>query len=534
MEKEQDKVSVTSSPGKLLKRAKTWEISDSENEEESVSVMKSDIKDPDPQINTELLRDEESRTIVAGEISLYEQESPDVDTETKDLQCGDLKAGTEDSSGCIKEDNEQPSVEINTSTLSLSLPGSNNLSTVKKAKRRKSPEELQAERAQTEERKREKEAKKLENERIRNLEKEEKDKRKASALALKLLRPDQCGKYMTVQVDAGLLQAAGSDDVLEALRAAGYNCSIEPHTVPCSIMWRREMPIDWTCVEGLELCKGEEDEMMILVEPKDFLTSVHGYIQAPVTSRDSETPESVFGMAKKYPEKKITLVVLGLQDYRRCQRLSRKMERHSLEATDGCDSQDSQSESPVTRRQIDEVLVYLQLHQETEVLYLDTWKEFGQHVCAMTKSLAQRPFRMHWEAQTYSFCTSTGTWRGWGPRGSLSGLPLTWRRQIQQFNRVSPAMAAAITEAYPSPQLLLQAYAECSTERKRQSLLCALRVPRKAGAVEDVDDQDEHGQVTQDIDQAPARERRIGPDLSRRIWLFMSSTNPELVLDLSS
>lgn len=37
-----------------------------------------------------------------------------------------------------------------------------------------------------------------------------------------------------------------------------------------------------------------------------------------------------------------------------------------------------------------------------------------------------------------------------------TGLWQVWKRQIQQFNRVSPATAAAIAEAYPSPSLLLQ------------------------------------------------------------------------------
>lgn len=37
-----------------------------------------------------------------------------------------------------------------------------------------------------------------------------------------------------------------------------------------------------------------------------------------------------------------------------------------------------------------------------------------------------------------------------------TGLWQVWKRQIQQFNRVSPATAAAIAEAYPSPSLLVQ------------------------------------------------------------------------------
>lgn len=39
---------------------------------------------------------------------------------------------------------------------------------------------------------------------------------------------------------------------------------------------------------------------------------------------------------------------------------------------------------------------------------------------------------------------------------SGKGLFEVWKRQIQQFNRVSLEMAEAIASAYPSPQLLNQ------------------------------------------------------------------------------
>lgn len=37
-----------------------------------------------------------------------------------------------------------------------------------------------------------------------------------------------------------------------------------------------------------------------------------------------------------------------------------------------------------------------------------------------------------------------------------SGLSQVWSSQIQQLNRISPAVASAVTAAYSSPQLLLQ------------------------------------------------------------------------------
>lgn len=64
--------------------------------------------------------------------------------------------------------------------------------------------------------------------------------------------------------------------------------------------------------------------------------------------------------------------------------------------------------------------------------------------------------RKHREKQFFSFCAK-GKWAS-GVHISKEGKGLreTWLKQIQQFNRVSPAVASAVAQAYPSPSLLLQ------------------------------------------------------------------------------
>lgn len=41
------------------------------------------------------------------------------------------------------------------------------------------------------------------------------------------------------------------------------------------------------------------------------------------------------------------------------------------------------------------------------------------------------------------------------------GLLEVWKRQIQQFNRVSVEVASAVVAAYPSPQLLIKVRGPC-------------------------------------------------------------------------
>lgn len=162
--------------------------------------------------------------------------------------------------------------------------------------------------------------------------------------------------------------------------------------------------------------------------------------------------------------------------------------------------------------EVEEALVLLQLWANLDVLLVASWQELSQHVCAFTKALAQRPFKQFQESGTFSFSTA-GRWVA-GERVTRDGTGLrgAWWRQIRQFNRVSPAVADAVVTAFPSPRLLQQAYSACGTDQERLALLADLPVKVDEGA----------------------RPRRVGPDLSRRICLFLTSTNPDLLLDLSS
>uniref|UniRef100_A0A3Q0RG95 ERCC4 domain-containing protein n=1 Tax=Amphilophus citrinellus TaxID=61819 RepID=A0A3Q0RG95_AMPCI len=150
------------------------------------------------------------------------------------------------------------------------------------------------------------------------------------------------------------------------------------------------------------------------------------------------------------------------------------------------------------------VLVYLQLYKNMSVVFLDGWGEITDHVCAVTKALSKRPFKYGAELP---FCVD-GSWAsGVRVEKDGSGLIQVWGKQIQQLNRVSPAVASAVTASYPSPQLLLQAYKSLGSEEERKGLLAGLSV--KSGG----------------------KERRIGPEISARVYRCFTAHNPQLVLD---
>ncbi|XP_010565335.1 PREDICTED: probable crossover junction endonuclease EME2 isoform X3 [Haliaeetus leucocephalus] len=288
---------------------------------------------------------------------------------------------------------------------------------------------------------------------------------------------------MEVCADPGLLKDPGSDAWVKVLSSLDCKYSFEPQAIPCSITWRRNMP---------------------------NTLSTPSFVNAPSASQPDLNQVLPLADLEGSSTKTYSLAVIGLDAYRRCN------QEHSRQQALSPGKQSSSSqpgpELCMTQEEILEALVVLQLWGNIEVLFLDTWQEFGQHVSALTKAIGKRPYKRQLESQELRFCTAGA----WASRVRLekdgTGLWQVWKRQIQQFNRVSPATAATIAEAYPSPSLLLQAYEECSTEDEKRLLLSDIPVKLDVSS----------------------KDRRVGPDLSRRIYLFMVSTDPDLVLDLST
>ncbi|XP_036165335.1 probable crossover junction endonuclease EME2 isoform X1 [Myotis myotis] len=325
------------------------------------------------------------------------------------------------------------------------------------------------------------------------------EQRRAEAEALRLLRPKQALRRLAVRVDPAILEDAGADILMEALGSLGCEYHIEPQRPARSLRWSRVKPEPCPCSVPPEVWAAGEQELLRLLEPEEFLQGVFQLTQicGPACSVPWISPESPTCLH---------LAVIGLDAY---------LWSHQPNAQEM-----QQPESPGVARaevavgwpEVEEALVLLQLWANLDVLLVASWQELSQHVCAFTKALAQRPFKQFQESGTFSFCTA-GRWTA-GERVTKDGTGLrgAWWRQIRQFNRVSPAVADAVVTAFPSPRLLQQAYLACSTDQERLALLADLPVKVDEGA----------------------RPRRVGPDLSRRICLFLTSTNPDLLLDLSS
>ncbi|KFO34730.1 Putative crossover junction endonuclease EME2 [Fukomys damarensis] len=291
-------------------------------------------------------------------------------------------------------------------------------------------------------------------------------------------RPEQALQRLVVRVDPAVLEDPGSDILMEALSALGCECRIELQSPARSLQWSGLKPDPQAPSVLPEVWATEDQELLLLLEPEEFLQGVT----------------------------QLTQVLAFLCMGHRSHQLSAQRPQQPV-----C-PEVAQTQMTIGWPEVEEALVLLQLLRNMDVLLVASWQELSRHVCSFTKALAQRPSKQYRDSQAFSFCTG-GRWAsGQKVARDGSGLQGVWWRQIQQFNRVSPAVADAVVGAFPSPRLLQQALLDCSTDQERLGLLADLPVKAHKGR----------------------QHRRVGPDLSRRICLFLTTTNPDLLLDLGS
>lgn len=349
---------------------------------------------------------------------------------------------------------------------------------------------------------------------------EEKERKKNLAKVLKAQRPGECQKYITVVLDPVLLQVEGGAQIHAALQSANYSCVVESQAVPCSITWRRKSVLS-QAEDGNEWT--EEPNLLVLLGLEEFLSMVRSYKQkAQGCAEQKETLQSfVACVMEKMPGKILALTVVEVEKYFRCLRAqSKKRLQHATvnrsQAEDRGDQRKKQVMDPgreITRLDVEDALVDLQLCTRVQVTFFESWEELGEFATMFTKAVAEAPFKREQQNTGFSFYLENKWCRGVKVDHSGKGLFEVWKRQIQQFNRVSGEMAEAVVSAYPSPQLLLQAYSRCSSEQERENMLANIPVRRGTGVT--------------------ATYRRVGPDLSRRIYLQMTSHDPDLYLDVT-
>ncbi|KAK3724992.1 hypothetical protein QZH41_017466 [Actinostola sp. cb2023] len=297
------------------------------------------------------------------------------------------------------------------------------------------------------------------------------------------------GLNIEVCLDPALLSTKEARDgnvnpIIEKLTSLGVSYSLQTHPVPESITWKRAA-VEHTIGEDCQIHKQKTltDETHVLVHlATDLFISMvdtfkktrHGCSGSDTSSHSIESFRRTLSNA--YDKKTISLVITGLNKYFRDIKSQKARQYRNAVRGEADDMENTKSRnkvsspsSIVSQVDVEEFLVFVELTTELKLTLCETMQDFADNVSMVTKAIAEAPFKRS-QPQAFSFCVDSS-------KSSVkvtkdgNGLIKLWQQQLQQFHNVSSNMAAAIVAAYPSPQLLIEAYKECSNKHSATLLL---------------------------------------------------------------
>uniref|UniRef100_H0XLQ7 Structure-specific endonuclease subunit EME1 n=1 Tax=Otolemur garnettii TaxID=30611 RepID=H0XLQ7_OTOGA len=324
---------------------------------------------------------------------------------------------------------------------------------------------------------------------------------------LKSQRPEECLKHIIVVLDPVLLlqMEVKGGQLLGALQSMGCCRVIEAQVVPCSITWRRRTGPSEDKEDPVE-----EQMVLVLLLVEVFVSMIYNLKQG--SDNPEKGKETLQGFVTDVTATAGNALSLVIVDQEKCFSPQNPPRRKKQGVANKQAKEKQQLRQPkanvgsmVSRVHMEEALVDLQLHTEAQVKIVQSWKELAHSACSFTKAVAEAPFKKKKKLRDEtSFSCVESDWAG-GVKVDRSGrgLTLVWRRQIEQLNGVSLEMAGVIVDVYSSPQLLVQASQQCLSD---QEYKCA------SG------------------EGVTSTSCRVGPELSRCIYLQMSTIQPELCI----
>lgn len=338
----------------------------------------------------------------------------------------------------------------------------------------------------------------------------------------KAARPGECDKHMVIECDHALLTTELGNAIRSLADLAQIGCDFRQHTMLNTILFkRRRMDYGVNTVTGMvqDVIKHVSlttEGVAVVLATTDFLSLVKSFIG----ERNGTIPAKGAVISLKEYASRVrsafclqpTIIVIGCDSYFRGTSSKAKKRRPTaglVDSSDGRSRHDQQQITDVytvTRMDVEECCVDLQLTSNICVIHCDSIAEAAQIVLHLNKAVAETPFKRE---KLAALAADDGVCAARVHKDG-AGLILIWKKMLQEFRNVSPDVAEAIIEAYPSPHSLCEAYKHCSNTNEAVALLEDLQVRRGTGALQTI--------------------RRVGKELSRRVYQLFCSTDPSFVI----
>lgn len=169
--------------------------------------------------------------------------------------------------------------------------------------------------------------------------------------------------------------------------------------------------------------------------------------------------------------------------------------------------------SPIKSNDLDNIYLELQLQFNCVIKFAEKDHDLASLILSFTKAVTVAPEKRLKNLSPFSF--HVDTMKQYKPirvdiDQTNKTLDQLWKQILQQFPHMGIEQAQAIVNQYGTIQDLVQAYKRCSTENEAKLLLADIQVRRGAGVL--------------------TTTRKIGPQMSEKIWKLFTSTNGDDLL----
>lgn len=331
-----------------------------------------------------------------------------------------------------------------------------------------------------------------------------------AARKLKNIKPNECMKFIEVTVDKAIANFTSITDVTDTLRDAEVKCTVKTKFISNSITWKRNIENSYVNDDN-EICTvtNAEKVSQILV--------IWNWDEVATKVTNGNFCTSVSSIKCSLPNYKITLVVYGIEDYFAYREQEKNSNRSGTKkkAQKTCTEkylQLSKHSCDISRKQLETHLNEIQIIADCSSRIINNSQDLALMIYQYTKAIAEVPYKL----EKNKNLINKFDWYVMGDNRNTvkidkngNGLKRLWQQQLCQFNLSSLEIAEAICSAYPSPAHLIEAYMNC-TDDEGINLLKDIPIRRAAGPLTTV--------------------RKIGPELSKKIYLMFTSKNGEIVL----
>uniref|UniRef100_A0A1Y1LUS3 ERCC4 domain-containing protein n=1 Tax=Photinus pyralis TaxID=7054 RepID=A0A1Y1LUS3_PHOPY len=325
----------------------------------------------------------------------------------------------------------------------------------------------------------------------------------------KNMKPEESIKFVTVKIGNEIVKEKYGQEILNALRLMDAKCNVEEHLIPNIITWSRDVLSVSTndqndVIEKLETV--HVDDSLIIMNWDETINLIHNN----TLNTHVQSIKSVIN------KKKLFIVIYGLDSYFRCHKREKHREVRK-EVSQTVSKKTNKNERvyidmpKVTKKQLESAFTELQILHSCCYRLIESPPDLGMLVTQFTKSIASAPYKLEKYKKEMQ-----ASWYMAGDNKDCvkvdkngNGLKRLWQQQLTTFPLARLEHAEAIITKFPTLKSLLEEY-ERSTHTDGEKLLQDIPIRRAAGPMTSF--------------------RRLGIELSKKVYKFFSSVNGDMVL----